>query len=139
MGLQGAALQAANVMTHNKMFEIMPRLALVAAIVCAVAIAFLSLLPGEDLPSQNLNDKLNHFIAYGVLTCLAVVGRGSRSFLWVAALAIGYGALLEVLQGIMPYGRSASSLDALANAGGVVIGVVLAFCVQGLLRQGRQR
>ena len=125
-------------MTHNKVINLMPRLAFATAIVCAAAIAFLSLLPGDELPSQNLNDKLNHFIAYGVLTGLGVVGRGSRSLLLVTVLAIGYGVLLEVLQGLMPYGRSASTLDALANTGGVFIGVVLGLCGQAVLRRVRR-
>ena len=122
-------------MTHNKVIDLVPRLAFVAAIVCAIVIAFLSLLPGDELPSQNLNDKLNHVIAYGVLTGLAVVGRGSWSLLWVMVLATGYGALLEVLQGVMPYGRSASTLDALANTAGVFIGGFLGFCGQAVLER----
>ena len=97
------------------------------------AIGVLSLLPGTDLPTQNLNDKLNHFIAYSILSFGAVVGRHSMALVWVVALVIGYGLVLEILQGVMPFGRSASWLDALANTGGVVIGTLgaLAF-VYGL-------
>lgn len=104
--------------------EALPKFALVATIIVIIAIGVLSLLPGSDLPAQNLNDKLNHFIAYGVLSFLALLGRHKVSLMWVIVAAIGYGVALEVLQGAMPYGRSASWLDAIANTGGVLGGVI---------------
>jgi len=100
----------------------MPQLALVAAIIVTIAIAFLSLLPGADLPAQRLNDKMSHFIAYGVLSFLIVLGRHKMSLIRAIVIAIGYGLVLEALQGAMPFGRSASWLDALANTGGVMLG-----------------
>ena len=109
-------------MNVDSVIKRLPRLALIATVWVAIAIAILSLLPGSDLPAQKLNDKVNHFIAYGVLTFLAVLGRHSISILKIAVLAIGYGLLLEVLQGVMPFGRTASGLDAIANTGGVLIG-----------------
>lgn len=99
-----------------------PQLALIGAVIVTFTIAYLSLVPGEELPTQSLNDKVNHFIAYGVLSFLAVLGRHKTSLIMVIGLAIGYGALLEGAQGMMPYGRSASWLDALANTGGVMLG-----------------
>jgi len=125
-------------MSINKIVDMLPRLAFFGALACALVIAVLSLLPGSDLPAQNLNDKLNHFIAYGALTGAAVVGRGRKSLLWVAVSVTAYGLALEVLQGIMPYGRSASWLDAVANTGGVLIGVGLGLCLQVLLGQLRK-
>jgi len=93
-------------------------------VLAGLLIGVLSLLPGSELPSQTFNDKLNHFIAYGVLSFGAVVGRHRVPLLWVIALVIGYGLALEILQGLMPYERSASWLDALANTGGVLIGSI---------------
>ena len=59
-------------MNISKLKKALPKLALVATFIVIIAIGILSLLPGSDLPSQNLNDKLNHFIAYGVLSFLAL-------------------------------------------------------------------
>jgi VanZ family protein len=112
-------------MRLKKMLDLVPKLALAGAVICAVVIAVLSLLPGNDLPTENLNDKLNHFIAYGVLMALVILARGQMALIGAMALTSVYGLALEGLQGIMPYGRSASWLDALANAGGVLIGAVL--------------
>lgn len=109
-------------MNVDSVIKRLPGLALIAMVLVTIAIAILSLLPGSDLPAQNLNDKVNHFIAYGVLTFLAVLGRHRISILKIAVLAIGYGLMLEILQGAMPFGRTASGLDAIANIGGVLIG-----------------
>ena len=120
-------------MSLMKMVNWVPKLALAGAIICAFVIAVLSLVPGDDLPAQKLNDKLNHFIAYGVLMGLVTLGRGRLRLIWAMALVIGYGLALEAVQGIMPYGRSASWLDALANTGGVLIGAVLGLAASRLL------
>lgn len=120
-------------MTLDKIVEMVPRLARIGAVLCALVITVLSLLPGDDLPSQNLNDKLNHFIAYGVLMGLGVLGRGARSLLWTALVVTAFGLLLEGLQGVMPFGRSASWYDAIANTGGVLIGIALGSIAQTVL------
>jgi len=121
-------------MRLKKMLDLVPKLALAGAVICALVIAVLSLLPGNDLPSQTLNDKLNHFIAYGVLMGLVVLARGRMALIAAMGLVIAYGLALEGLQGVMPYGRSASWLDVLANTGGVLIGAVLGLGTDQLLR-----
>ena len=125
-------------MKLENMFGYVPKLALLGAVICAVVIAVLSLLPGSDLPATNMNDKLNHFIAYGVLMALATLGRGRVRLLAIIAGIILYGLVLEGLQGMMPYGRSASWIDALANTGGVLIGAgVGALLARGLAKIGQ--
>lgn len=121
-------------MRLKKMLDLAPKLALAGAVLCTLVIAVLSLLPGGDLPKQNLNDKLNHFIAYGVLMVLVTLARGRMALIGAMALIIVYGLGLEALQGVMPYGRSASWLDALANTGGVLIGGVVGLGADQLLR-----
>jgi VanZ family protein len=41
---------------------------------------------------------------------------------WVAAVLFGAG--IELAQGWMSYGRSADTLDALANTGGAIIAII---------------
>lgn len=73
-------------------------------------------------------DKVAHLCEYWLLTWLAF--RAARfmgiprraAFRWIAITAIGYGALLEGVQGLLPY-RSAELLDVFANALGVALGV----------------
>lgn len=100
-----------------------------------IMILGLSLLPGSDLPTVNANDKLNHFLAYSVLAALAGLARLPVSLVALASLLVIYGVSLEVAQGLMPYGRSASWLDALANTAGVLTGIAVSYCLNHFLKE----
>ena len=94
------------------------------------------------VPKENLNDdlrellagkdKILHALAYGilaVLACRAMVGRGRVALAHVVVgmlFAVGYGALLEVMQGALS-DRTSSMLDAGANALGAGSGGLLWF------------
>lgn len=89
-----------------------------------IAVAVLSLVP---LPAIGVNDKFSHLITYTLLSAwfaLLVVRR--RSLLWVIAVLISYGALLEGLQGLTDY-RFPEFADLVANSLGVFVGVLLYF------------
>ena len=87
-----------------------------------------SLLPAKDLPSVQVNDKFEHFIAYALLSAGAVqlfVRRLSWGFVCVLLVLMGIG--LEYLQAQMALGRMLDRNDALANTIGVRIGLATAF------------
>lgn len=87
-----------------------------------------SLLPAKDLPSVQVNDKFEHFIAYALLSAGAVqlfVRRLSWGFVCVLLVLMGIG--LEYLQAQMALGRMLDRNDALANTIGVLIGLATAF------------
>lgn len=92
-----------------------------------VALAMLvSLLPGEKLPSTGVNDKLEHMLAYTVLT---VWFTGIYPRTRYAVIAIGLflmGALLEWAQGALNVGRESDFRDLIANVIGISIGISLA-------------
>jgi len=97
----------------------------ILAIACVVVG---SLLPSSDLPSVKVNDKVEHFVAYAVLSAGAVqlfARRLSWGFVCVLLVLMGIG--LEVLQAQMGLGRMLDRNDALANAIGVLIGLATAF------------
>lgn len=87
-----------------------------------------SLLPSSDLPAVGVNDKVEHFVAYAVLSAGAVqlfVRRLSWGFVCVLLVLMGIG--LEVLQAQMGLGRMLDRNDAMANTIGVLIGLATAF------------
>lgn len=96
-------------------------------IILLAAITALSLLPirGPDMDLPN-SDKLNHVFAYVVLMLYfgQLVGGGIRRRLGVVAALIGYGALIEGLQSVMPP-RSAEWADLAADVVGIGIGWLL--------------
>ena len=96
----------------------------ILAIACVVVG---SLLPSSDLPSVKVNDKVEHFVAYAVLSAGAVqlfARRLSWGFVCVLLVLMGIG--LEVLQAQMGLGRMLDRNDALANTIGVLIGLATA-------------
>jgi len=75
--------------------------------------------------SGTWGDKLNHAIAYGFLTgWFGQLSRGIRAWLKIALLAVLFGALMEVLQGMLPH-RWFDPYDALANSIGVTTAVLI--------------
>lgn len=64
-------------------------------------------------------DKVQHFAAYGALTALGFVAGGGRSWLLLTAVAF-LGAGVEVLQAVLPTGRTGSVWDLVANIAGAL-------------------
>ncbi|MFN7055570.1 VanZ family protein [Hyphomonas sp.] len=97
-----------------------------AALLTALAIAWLSLIPAEGVPAPQVSDKIRHFVAYAALALPFTVWMGVRRWLAAAVIAAVYGAAMEVAQALAPTGREGSFGDAAANAGGALIGALAA-------------
>ena len=83
----------------------------------AVTIVILSLAPSTAAPGGSHIDKVQHFAAYAGLTLLGFAARGRAWPLLVAGI-VAFGGGVEVLQALLPTGRTGSVLDGLANAAG---------------------
>ena len=99
-------------------------------------------LPAERLPSIGFTDKINHFIAYFVLAVLVnltlIYQRKSRFLFERATVAtivicLFYGAVDELHQMLVP-GRFAETWDWVADAVGVILGVLLVSFLVNKLR-----
>ncbi len=86
-------------------------------VVLAAAIVWFSLTPMTAQPGVSQIDKIEHFCAYAALTFVGFAARGRPWPLLAAAIVI-FGGGVEVLQALLPTGRTGSLLDALANAAG---------------------
>jgi len=90
------------------------------------AVSVLSLIPSDALPGIEVWDKLQHLLAYLVLAVTgAVAFPGRRSLPWLAIGLLILGCVLEAIQAFVP-GRVADVDDAVANAIGVGLGLVIA-------------
>jgi VanZ family protein len=76
-----------------------------------------------------VSDKLYHAVAYFVLTLVALYIFDDEQPLFVAVGVVVLGAGVEVVQGFVPY-RTASLLDAGANAFGVAVALGVTWCAQ---------
>ena len=93
----------------------------------------LTSLPGMDVPNIQINDKIEHILAYGGLGFLLNLSlRIQNKFTivkkypaWFTVLIVSsYGALDELHQLFIP-GRSCDILDWTADTVGVIIGVTI--------------
>ncbi|HEX6860853.1 MAG TPA: hypothetical protein VF138_11725 [Caulobacteraceae bacterium] len=100
--------------------------------VAASVVAWLSLIPRTELPKTGVSDKWEHLVVYALLTLVGAWTYRSRAGL--GAVLVGYGVVLEILQGVMGLGRQADVVDALANSLGVVIGLSLVLLARKLRR-----
>ena len=92
---------------------------------CVVALAVLSLTPGDEMVRTGAPGVLEHFVAYAGAACIAMLGYGRRvTPLPIAALLIAYAGLLELGQLWIP-GRHSAVVDFGFSAAGVVAGVVI--------------
>jgi VanZ family protein len=107
---------------------IVPRIVKFAFWLAATAVLVVALLPGRDAPQLGW-DKLMHFSAFAALTTIALLGYGRSRPLLVGALMSGFGALIEVLQGLPLFHRDASVADWIADTLAVIAVLTAAWIV----------
>ena len=98
------------------------KLFLTLFIILIIAITVLSLLPPKSGLELGKSDKLNHFLAYAILSLnFGFISSNIRSYFIGIPFLIAYGLLIEFFQGLVP-GRDPSFYDALANSVGIFLG-----------------
>ena len=102
------------------------RLSLGLALLACALVTWFSLVPAETIPAPaSLNDKIQHFAAYGVLGGLfSAAQKTPRPLTTLLGLGL-YGVLIETGQAIMPFGREGSVTDAVANVAGAALGALV--------------
>lgn len=93
---------------------------------CALtAVVMLSLAPAPDLPPVPQGfDKLEHFLAYALLSAMAVQLFGTRLALFAACVGLDFlGIGMEHAQAAWTQTRMMDAADALANGIGVLAGL----------------
>ena len=91
-----------------------------------VAVSLVSVTPRDQLPPIGIDlwDKLQHVLAYAVLSGLAGQAYAARKYLAHLFLGlVALGGVLEVIQSFIP-NREAEIGDAIANAVGAGIGLL---------------
>lgn len=88
----------------------------------ALILMVLCALPRQDLPDPGTGDRIEHSVAWFVLTVTGYV-LAPRRRIAIPAFALVYGVLIEVMQGLLPTGRVADPLDFVADSVGVAAGV----------------
>ncbi len=108
------------------------RLWFACGVALAVLISIVCWVPMRELPKiESVSDKLEHFVAFGLLAFWfgSIVVR--RDLAWLAIALVGFGGLIELGQAAMRLGRQAEFLDLVADAIGVLLGLLLALTPLG--------
>ncbi|MEM7642760.1 MAG: hypothetical protein AAF366_09550 [Pseudomonadota bacterium] len=104
--------------------DMMRRLAMIAAPLGLVLLAYLSLKPPSDASAMILlPDKVLHMTAYFVLAAAWRLGYPQLRWWMIAIGLAACGGGLEIAQGFLPWERNPSLLDAAANLVGVACGI----------------
>jgi VanZ family protein len=105
------------------------RLALYAAACCILL--YLTLAPEHEVPGEGLIwDKAEHAIAWMVLTAAGLV-LSTRRHWAIGVFAFVFGAVVEVLQATMGWGRDGDWHDLAADS----VGIAAAYLVWSLARR----
>jgi len=99
---------------------------LAGALLITLSILLGSLLPGPVIETYAFNDKLEHAVAYFILTLWLTGIVEKRRYLQVALIPLALGALMELAQGGLTSTRYADPYDVLANVSGIGLALALA-------------
>lgn len=106
-------------------FSALPRPLRLALFAAATAVVlYFCLAPDTAMPKVPLWDKLEHALAWGVLTALGVI-LSPRRWMAIALFAVALGAGVEILQMTLGFGREGDWRDFLADCAGVLIALRL--------------
>lgn len=107
----------------------------VAFIAWGVAVLWLSLIPSPPVPRTGLFgwDKFQHAAAYGLVTLLGFSAFTHltgfwRRLIWAASVAVLFGALMEVAQGLFTTTRTAEMGDLAADTAGAAAACAVVVC-----------
>ena len=114
-------------------FDRLPAAVRLGLYALAVAVLlYLCLAPTEVLPQVDLWDKAEHAIAWLGLAGLGLTLFPTRAAA-IAGFALALGAIVEVLQRLLPVGRDADWRDWVADS----VGVAVALCAYAFARRRR--
>lgn len=107
------------------------------AITWTAFITVASLVSFSSVPKVKIigNDKIVHFLFYLIFVILWGLTKKQSYFkikydLLIVLIAIVYGIIIEVLQGVLTVTRQADYYDALANSLGAFLGFVCLYCMK---------
>ena len=101
------------------------------AILWTLLILIACLTPAAEIPNVDIPmvDKWTHLIFFGIFSFLWLCARPAINVSWLVNLlliSIAFGAAIELLQGLLTFlGRSMEFLDAVADALGGLLGILL--------------
>lgn len=98
-------------------------------------VSFAALRPPSEGPGIVGLDKLLHAGAFAVLMLLAVLASRGRHIWACVAGCLVLGAMIELAQALMPFGREPSLADMAANAIGIALGLFASWIINQFVQR----
>lgn len=97
-------------------------------------------MPGSQVSQVNwvISDKVIHFLMFFGFTGLSTICLGYRfkrlktTLMAVAVLSFVWGALIEIIQQILPFGRSADIFDLLYDVFGTIVALIIMIVLKNI-------
>lgn len=119
-----------------RIFNFIERFWLSLTYLALALITIASLFPADQLPVVPGSDKTHHFVSYCLLMLPTVIRKPKR-WLLIALLFILWSGLIELIQ---PYvNRYGEWFDMLANAGGVLLAIMIGQFIHWLIAKQKIR
>ena len=104
----------------------------IAAIIWICLLLYLCLAPSEEFPDYigiPFFDKIAHFTIYFVLCILMIlifkIPKWTRNTFILIISLFGFSLFIEIMQHVMPFGRTFSVGDLIANLSGIITGIII--------------
>ncbi len=96
------------------------------------AILAISLMPAEDAPVVFADDKLNHILAFFILSFMARILWSRVNTLILFSMLTVFGGGIEILQLAMGFGRDADWMDFAADVLAIALGMLFAHGINSM-------
>ncbi|MGB5723208.1 MAG: hypothetical protein WBM39_02235 [Parasphingorhabdus sp.] len=95
----------------------------------------LSIMPPDDAPAVFANDKLNHILAFFVLSSAARILWSRVNGIILFSMLTAFGGAIELLQFAMAFGRDADWMDFAVDVIAIVLGFLTAQALNTIRNQ----
>ena len=101
-----------------------------------LTVFILSILPLGSLASLNEHDKINHAIAFFILTGLGFLAYKFR-YIYLFFIGLFFGVIIELFQSFTKY-RSAEFLDLVADLSGIILAITVVFFYEFFFKKNKE-
>ena len=119
--------------------SLLRRLFVIAFWLCVAGAYVFAIMPGKEAPAAFAWDKMNHMLAFFVITVLCRLAYPRLPVLLVAVAMAAFGGFIELSQAVPFIHRDAEWIDLFADCVAATVGLVVAWPLAALADRRRAK